>query len=76
MEKYQLVAVISSFLLLIVMTVAFTGPVWGNIGTVVPSTSEISNQMFNPGGYGITFLVLALLLVASMIGGVYLAKVH
>ena len=74
MERYQLVAVISSFLLLVTMSVALVGQQWGNVGTLIPGTSEISNQMFNPGGYGITFLILALLLVASMIGGVYLAK--
>ncbi|MBX8637303.1 MAG: hypothetical protein KIY11_02950 [Thermoplasmata archaeon] len=74
MERYQLIAVIASFLLFVTMSIALVGPQWGSVGTLVPGTTELSKQMFNPGGYGITFLVLALLLVASMIGGVYLAK--
>ncbi len=74
MERYRVVAAILSFLLVVSMSVAMVGPQWGSVGTVVPGTSVISDQMFNPGGYGITFLVLALLLFASMVGGVYLAK--
>ncbi len=74
MERYQLSAAILSFLLLVVLTVAFSSQTWGYVGETIAGTASLSFQMFNPGGYGLTFLLLAVLLTSSMIGGVYLAK--
>ncbi len=74
LEKYQITAVLLSFLLLIVLSIALVPANWGYAGQTVSGTAAVSYQMFNPGGYGITFLIVAVLLAASMIGGVYLAK--
>jgi NADH:ubiquinone oxidoreductase subunit 6 (subunit J) len=74
LERYQISAVLLSFLLLVVLSIAFIPANWGYVGETAASTASISYQMFDPGGYGITFLIVALLLAASMIGGVYLAK--
>ncbi len=65
---------IVSFLLFIVMLAAFYPVNWSFVGSTVVDTALLSQQMFNPGGYGVTLLVVAVLLGASMVGGVYLAK--
>jgi NADH:ubiquinone oxidoreductase subunit 6 (subunit J) len=66
--------------LFVVMALAFLGPVsWPESPTTIPvynpnATSEegIANSLFE--GFGVTVILIAILLGAAMIGGVYLAK--
>lgn len=74
MERQIVVSAIVSFLLLAVMLVAFSTYSWSSIGAAISSTSDIAGQMFDPSGYGLTLLIVGVLLGASMVGGVYLAK--
>lgn len=74
MDRQLIIASIISVLLFIAMLAAFAPESWMNIGGIVVDTSLISQQMFQPSGYGVTLLVVGALLGASMIGGVYLAK--
>ena len=63
-----------------VMAVSFLGPVsWPQSPTSVPvydpnatSSNGIANQLFD--AFAITIILIAILLAAAMIGGVYLAK--
>ena len=65
-----------------VMAVSFLGPVsWPQSPTSVPvydpngtSSRGIANQMFD--AFSITIILIAILLGAAMIGGVYLAKME
>ena len=74
MDRQLIVSAIVSFLLFVVMVAAFSTASWSYIGSTVVDTTRLAKQMFEPSAYGITLLVVALLLGASMIGGVYLAK--
>jgi NADH:ubiquinone oxidoreductase subunit 6 (subunit J) len=66
--------------LFVVMALSFLGPIdWPNSSTSVPvydpnatSGNGIANQLFN--AFSITIILIAILLGAAMIGGVYLAK--
>ena len=63
-----------------VMAISFLGPVsWPQSPTSVPvydpnatSSNGIANQLFD--AFAITIILIAILLAAAMIGGVYLAK--
>ena len=63
-----------------VMAVSFLSPVsWPQSPTAVPvydpnatSSNGIANQLFD--AFAITIILIAILLAAAMIGGVYLAK--
>ena len=74
MERQLVVSAIVSFLLLAVMLAAFSTYNWSSIGAAIAGTSDIASQMFSPSGYGLTLLIVGVLLGASMVGGVYLAK--
>ncbi len=74
MDKQLIIAAIVSALLFVVMIAAFAPVGWSNIGQTVVDTSSIATQMFEPSGYGVTVLIVGVLLGASMLGGVYLAK--
>ena len=74
MERQLVVSAIVSFLLLAVMLAAFSTYSWSSIGSAIAGTSDIAVQMFEPSGYGLTPLIVGVLLGASMVGGVYLAK--
>jgi NADH:ubiquinone oxidoreductase subunit 6 (subunit J) len=66
--------------LFVVMAFSFLGPVaWPDSPTAIPvydpnatSRNGIANELFE--GFGITVILIAILLGAAMIGGVYLAK--
>jgi len=74
LDRQLLTSGIISFVLLIVMLFAFARVNWYYAGKMIAATSQGAHQMFDPTGYGITLLILGVLLGASMIGGVYLAK--
>lgn len=76
-DRQLAISAVVAALLFIVMVVAIMPANWYSIGgiyTVAVATSTISSQMFDPSSYGITVLIVAVLLGASMVGGVYLAK--
>jgi len=66
--------------LFVVMALAFLGPIsWPDSPTTIPvynstaaSRNGIANSLFEE--FGITIILIAILLGAAMIGGVYLAK--
>lgn len=66
--------------LFLVMAISFLEPVgWPQSPTAIPvydsnvtNPSGIANELF--GGFVITVILIAILLAAGMIGGVYLAK--
>lgn len=67
------------FALLIVMSAAFVGLPWKNELHEVPVYNEtgtrgVANDLFNT--WAVTLLLIATLLAAAMIGGVYLAKME
>jgi len=76
----QVLVVLATGALFLVMALSFLGNVgWPNTPTAIPvynpnatSSNGIANQLFN--AYAITVLLIAILLGAAMIGGVYLAK--
>lgn len=74
MDRQLAISALISALLFVMMAAAFATMNWSDIGQIVVGTSAIAEQMFSPSGYGLTLLVVAVLLGASMIGGVYLAK--
>lgn len=73
-DRQLIVSATISVLLLAVFLAAFARVDWSYVGVTIISTAALSKQMFSPSGYGIALLVVAVLLAASMIGGVYLAK--
>jgi len=76
----QVLVVLATGALFLVMALSFLGNVnWPDTPTAIPvynetatSSNGIANQLFN--AYAITVLLIAILLGAAMIGGVYLAK--
>ncbi|HYY47894.1 MAG TPA: NADH-quinone oxidoreductase subunit J [Thermoplasmata archaeon] len=66
--------------LFVVMALAFLGPVaWPDSPTTIPvydpnatAGNGIANTLFE--GFGVAVILIAILLGAAMIGGVYLAK--
>ncbi len=74
MDRQMVISAVISVVLFVVMAAALAPVNWSAIGNAVADTSDIAAQMFSPSGYGLTLLVVAVLLGASMVGGVYLAK--
>ncbi len=80
MNARQVLVVLATGALFLVMALSFVGGVgWPDTPTPIPvynttatSSNGIANQLFN--AYAITVLLIAILLGAAMIGGVYLAK--
>ncbi len=80
MNARELLVVLAAAALFLVMAVSFLGNIdWPHSPTSIPvvnpnasSRDGIANQMF--GSFSITIILIAILLAASMIGGVYLAK--
>jgi len=76
----QVLVVLATGALFLVMALSFVGNVsWPDTPTPIPvydpnatSSNGIANTLFN--AYAITVLLIAILLGAAMIGGVYLAK--
>lgn len=63
---------IAVILLAILIIYAFTEPPWPEEMEPARTTEEVAIGLFND--YGFTFMILALLLAAAMIGGIYMAK--
>ncbi len=80
MNTREFLVVLAATALFLVMAVSFLGNVnWPSSPTTIPvvdpnatSQNGIANQMFE--GFAITIILIAILLGAAMIGGVYLAK--
>jgi len=76
----QFLVVLAATALFLVMAASFLGNVnWPNSPTSIPvydpnatSNNGIANRMFE--SFAITIILIAILLGAAMIGGVYLAK--
>jgi NADH:ubiquinone oxidoreductase subunit 6 (subunit J) len=74
----ELSAVGAAIALFVVMALAFLGPIsWPQSPTAIPvynttSRNGIANELFE--GFGVAVILIAILLAAAMIGGVYLAK--
>ena len=78
MNTREFLVVLAATALFLVMAVSFLGNVnWPSSPTSIPvynttSNNGIANQMFDT--FAITIILIAILLGAAMIGGVYLAK--
>ena len=80
MNAREFLVVLAAAALFLVMAASFLGNVnWPSSPTSIPvydpnatSNNGIANQMFE--GFAITIILIAILLAAAMIGGVYLAK--
>jgi NADH:ubiquinone oxidoreductase subunit 6 (subunit J) len=59
-------------LLAILIVYSVTVPPWDSEMAPAKSNEDVAKNVFEE--YGFTFLVLALLLAAAMIGGIYMAK--
>ncbi len=80
MKAREILVMLAVGALFVVMALSFFGNVgWPANPTSIPvydpnatSTNGIANQLFDP--FAITVILIAILLAAAMIGGVYLAK--
>ena len=80
MNAREFLVLLATTALFLVMALSFVGNVnWPHSPTTIPvydpnatSQNGIANQLFN--AFGITIILIAILLGAAMIGGVYLAK--
>ena len=80
MNAREFLVVLAATALFLVMAASFLGNVnWPSSPTSIPvydpnatSHNGIANQMFDT--FAITIILIAILLAAAMIGGVYLAK--
>ena len=77
----QASAVVAAAALFLVMAVSFVGLPWPQTQHVIPiynntttngTATGLSNSLFGP--YAVTIVLIAIILGAAMIGGVYLAK--
>ncbi len=77
----QALAVAAVAALFLVMAVSFVGVPWPTqqheipiVNTTSPTGNAIANSLFN--SYTIALILIAIILGAAMVGGVYLAKME
>jgi len=77
----QALAVAAVATLFLVMAVSFVGVPWPTVqheipivNTTSPSGNAIANSLFD--SYSVALILIAIILAAAMVGGVYLAKME
>ncbi|UCH89809.1 MAG: hypothetical protein JSV49_03965 [Thermoplasmata archaeon] len=73
MTKGGLWKKIALIALAVLVIYALVDPPWDSEQDPAPTNEEVAETVFED--YGFTFMILALLLAAAMIGGIFIAKI-